>query len=108
MNSIVDAKRTLEVLSPYTDRLVYPIGYRDGDCHRIVGEAISCGGTEEECRAVAELWAAAPELLAALQAFLAMPYPCVGQRMSHQSASDIQRHREVARAAIARATGQAV
>jgi len=45
------------------------------------------------------------DLLEALQAFLEMPVPCVGQVMRMQTHNDIQAHRSVAHAAIAKATG---
>lgn len=46
------------------------------------------------------------DLLEVLRDVLKMPYPAVGQVMSQQSASDIQRHREMVRNAIAKATGE--
>lgn len=54
----------------------------------------------------ARLIAAAPDLLEALRDILKMSYPAAGQVMSQQSASDIQRHREMVRDAIAKATGE--
>lgn len=54
----VDIHAKLEVLPPYVGRYVFPIGRpiagEDGAYH-IVGEINSCGGTEEECKALAVL-----------------------------------------------------
>ena len=65
----VDIHAKLEVLPPYVGRYVFPIGRpiagEDGAYH-IVGEINSCGGTEEECKALAVLLTAAPDMLEAL------------------------------------------
>lgn len=43
------------VLTPYTDRHVYPIGYRSQPgVYSIIGEFNSCGGTEDNWAANAE------------------------------------------------------
>ena len=53
------------VLSPYTDRNVYPIGHPiDENAMGILAEVNSQGGMEADCRANAELIASAPALLA--------------------------------------------
>lgn len=59
-----------QVLSPYTNRMVFPIGGpedQDGNCS-ILGEVQSQGGSDETCSANARLIAAAPELLEACEA----------------------------------------
>ena len=53
------------VLTPYTDRNVYPIGHPiDENAMGILAEVNSQGGMEADCRANAELIASAPALLA--------------------------------------------
>ena len=61
-----------EVLPPYSNQLVYPIGQMrgDGNCD-IVAEVNSCGGMEAEASRNARLVAAAPDLLAALKSVVA-------------------------------------
>ena len=60
------------VLNPYTNRSVYPIAIKlpvpDENAFWIIGEFNSQGGTPEQCRANADLAAAAPQLLAQLEA----------------------------------------
>jgi hypothetical protein len=61
----------LIVCAPYTDRHVFPIGYlRPDNAVGIIGEANSLGGTEEQCKANAVLWAASPDLVEALRVML--------------------------------------
>lgn len=50
-------RRKLVVMDRYTDRAVYPIGYRqagEGESYSIIGEINSCGGTDDECRDLAD------------------------------------------------------
>lgn len=49
---------------------------------------------------------AAPELLAACEAFVNMAYPLAGQTMSERAFRDIREHQKVAAAAVAKARGQ--
>ncbi len=59
------------VLPQYTNRAVYPIGYKIDHCsHGILAEVNSQGGMEADCTANARLIASAPELLAALQSLI--------------------------------------
>lgn len=71
--------------------------------HYSVCHLEGCNNAEANARLIA----AAPELLAALEAFIGLPFPMPGQKSSNRGWSDFQAYCDQARAAIAKAKGGA-